>query len=154
VSYVGLDCAGGSGYLGVFLAGLVVGNMEMLGLDMHTDHRLDLEIGTRNLTDLVTMFVFVIVGANIRFDVLGDELLPELAVVAVLLLVARALTVAACMLPDRRSRWTRAELTFVAWTRETGVVPPGWPSASDCSMCWTSTRRTRRLWMSRPLPVA
>jgi potassium/hydrogen antiporter len=123
VSYVGLDYAGGSGYLGAFLAGLVVGNMEMLGLDMHTDHRLDLEIGTRNLTDLVTMFVFVIVGANIPFDVLGDELLPELAVVAVLLLVARPLTVAACMLPDRRSRWTRAELTFVAWTRETGVVP-------------------------------
>jgi cell volume regulation protein A len=45
VSYVSLDFAGGSGYLGAFLAGLVVGNMEMLGLAMHEDHRRDLEIG-------------------------------------------------------------------------------------------------------------
>jgi cell volume regulation protein A len=123
VSYVSLDFAGGSGYLGAFLAGLVVGNMEMLGLAMHEDHRRDLEIGSRNLTDLVTIFVFVIVGANLPFAALGDELLPALTVVAVLLLVARPLTVAACMLPDRRSRWSRAELAFVCWTRETGVVP-------------------------------
>jgi potassium/hydrogen antiporter len=123
VSYVSLDYAGGSGYLGAFLAGLVVGNMEMLGLAMHEDHRRDLEIGSRNLTDLVTIFVFVIVGANLPFDALGDELLPALAVVAVLLLVARPLTVAACMLPDRRSGWSRAELAFMCWTRETGVVP-------------------------------
>jgi cell volume regulation protein A len=27
------------------------------------------------------------------------------------------------MLPDRRSQWSRAELAFVCWTRETGVVP-------------------------------
>jgi cell volume regulation protein A len=123
VSYVSLDFAGGSGYLGAFLAGLVVGNMEMLGLAMHEDHRRDLEIGSRNLTDLVTIFVFVIVGANLPFGALGDELLPALTVVAVLLLVARPLTVAACMLPDRRSRWSRAELAFVCWTRETGIVP-------------------------------
>ena len=33
------------------------------------------------------------------------------------------MTVAICMLPDRRSGWSRAELAFVCWTRETGVVP-------------------------------
>jgi potassium/hydrogen antiporter len=31
--------------------------------------------------------------------------------------------VLACTLPDRRSRWTRAEVLFLCWTRETGVVP-------------------------------
>jgi cell volume regulation protein A len=123
VSYVSADFAGGSGYLGAFLAGLVVGNMEMLGLAMHEEHRRDLDIGSRNVTELVTVFVFVIVGANLPFATLGDELLPALAVVAVLVLVARPVTVAACMLPDRRARWSRAELAFVCWTRETGVVP-------------------------------
>jgi potassium/hydrogen antiporter len=29
----------------------------------------------------------------------------------------------ACTAPDRRARWTRAELAFLCWTRETGVVP-------------------------------
>jgi potassium/hydrogen antiporter len=123
MSYVSLDFAGGSGYLGAFLAGLIVGNMRMLGLSMHDEHKRDLVITSRSLSDIVTIFVFVLVGANLPFAKLGEEIAPALAVVAVLLLVARPVTVAICMLPDRRSRWSRAELAFVCWTRETGVVP-------------------------------
>jgi cell volume regulation protein A len=123
MSYVSLDFAGGSGYLGAFLAGLIVGNMRMLGLAMHDEHKRDLMITARSLADVVTIFVFVLVGANLPFQAIGDEILPALAVVAVLLLVARPVTVAICMLPDRRSHWSRAELAFVCWTRETGVVP-------------------------------
>jgi potassium/hydrogen antiporter len=123
MSYVSLDFAGGSGYLGAFLAGLIVGNMKLLGLSMHDEHNRDLVITTRSLADIVTIFVFVLVGANLPFRALGDEILPSLAVVAVLLLVARPITVAICCLPDRRSHWSRAELAFVCWTRETGVVP-------------------------------
>jgi potassium/hydrogen antiporter len=123
MSYVSLDFAGGSGYLGAFLAGLIVGNMRMLGLSMHDEHSRDLMITSRSLADIVTIFVFVVVGANLPFHALGEEILPALAVVAVLLLVARPVTVAICMLPDRRSGWSRAELAFVCWTRETGVVP-------------------------------
>jgi cell volume regulation protein A len=123
MSYVSLDFAGGSGYLGAFLAGLIVGNMRMLGLSMHDEHNRDLMITARSLADIVTIFVFVLVGANLPFHALGEDILPALAVVAVLLLVARPVTVAICMLPDRRSRWSRAELAFVCWTRETGVVP-------------------------------
>jgi cell volume regulation protein A len=123
LSYVSLDFAGGSGYLGAFLAGLIVGNMRMLGLSMHDEHSRDLLITSRSLADVVTIFVFVLVGANIPFHTLGQDILPALAVVAALLLVARPLAVAVCMLPDRRSRWSRAELAFVCWTRETGVVP-------------------------------
>jgi cell volume regulation protein A len=123
MSYVSLDFAGGSGYLGAFLAGLIVGNMKMLGLSMHDEHNRDLIITTRSLADIVTIFVFVLVGANLPFHELGEEIIPALAVVAVLLLVARPITVAICCLPDRRSRWSRAELAFVCWTRETGVVP-------------------------------
>ncbi len=37
--------------------------------------------------------------------------------------VARPLTVLACLLPDRRGRWTRNELIFLSWCRETGVIP-------------------------------
>ena len=38
IGYFSLDSAGGSGYLGAFLAGLIVGNMERLGLAMHSKH--------------------------------------------------------------------------------------------------------------------
>jgi cell volume regulation protein A len=123
VSYVSLDFAGGSGYLGAFLAGLIVGNMELLGLAMHTEHEDELRMSSRVLSDIVTLFVFLVVGAALPLDTLAEEWAPSLAVVAGLLLLARPATVLACALPDRRAGWTRAELAFLCWTRETGVVP-------------------------------
>ncbi|HWT23061.1 MAG TPA: cation:proton antiporter [Solirubrobacteraceae bacterium] len=70
----------------------------------------------------MTTFVFVVVGANLPLAVLPDHALPALAVIGVLVLVARPLTVPACALPDRRARRSREELAFLAWTRETGVL--------------------------------
>jgi potassium/hydrogen antiporter len=123
VSYVSLDFAGGSGYLGAFLAGLIVGNMELLGLVMHSHNEDELRIASRTLSEVVTIFVFLVVGAALPFATLADNWAPSLAVVAVLLLVARPVAVLTCTLPDRRARWTRGELAFLCWTRETGVVP-------------------------------
>jgi potassium/hydrogen antiporter len=123
ISYFSLDFAGGSGYLGAFLAGLIVGNMEHLGLAMHTVHEREMRVFAAGTSDLVTLFVFVVLGANIPFDDLGEHLVPGLAVLAVLLLLARPLVVLASTLPDRRARWTPQEILFLCWTRETGVVP-------------------------------
>jgi cell volume regulation protein A len=123
ISYVSLDSAGGSGYLGAFLAGLVVGNMERLGLAMHSDHERDMRVFASTLADIVTAFVFVTIGANLPFDALAEYVLPGLGVIAVLMLVARPITVAVCAMPDRRARWSLRELAFLCWTRETGVVP-------------------------------
>jgi potassium/hydrogen antiporter len=123
IGYFSLDSAGGSGYLGAFLAGLIVGNMERLGLAMHSVHEREMRQFAFNLADLVTFFVFLVLGANIPFAQLGENLLPALAVLAALLLLARPLTVILCTLPDRRGKWTRHELAFLCWTRETGVVP-------------------------------
>ena len=123
IGYVSLDSAGGSGYLGAFLAGLVVGNMERLGLAMHSEHERDMRIFAATLADVVTVFVFLTVGANLPFDAVATRALPGVAVIAVLVLVARPVSVLVCTLPDRGARWTRAELAFLSWTRETGVVP-------------------------------
>ena len=123
ISYFSLDSAGGSGYLGAFLAGLIVGNMEHLGLAMHSTHEYEMRVFSAGTADLVTLFVFVVLGANIPFDDIGDHLLPALAVLAALLLLARPVVVLACTLPDRRARWTPQEILFLCWTRETGVVP-------------------------------
>jgi cell volume regulation protein A len=123
ISYFSLDSAGGSGYLGAFLAGLIVGNMERLGLAMESVHEREMRQFAFNMSDLVTLFVFLVLGANIPFSVLGENLLPAVAVIAALLFLARPLTVLACTLPDQRSRWTWRERAFLCWTRETGVVP-------------------------------
>ena len=121
--YFSIDSAGGSGYLGAFLAGLIVGNMEQLRLAMHSEHERDMRVLVATVADVMVMFVFIVLGANLPWRAIADELAPALVVVAALILVARPLTVISCLLPDRRGSWSRDEMAFLAWTRETGVVP-------------------------------
>ena len=124
ISFFSLDTAGGSGYLGAFLAGLIVGNAQHLGLaDQNEPHAQDVRHFAFNLADVVTLIVFMVLGANIPFAELGDNLLPALAVLATLLLVARPIVILTCAMPDRAAGWSRNELLFLCWTRETGVVP-------------------------------
>ena len=121
--YFTIDYAGGSGYLGAFLAGLIVSNMDELGLGMHSQREVEMRVFTEATADIVVIFVFLTLGANLPFDTMADEAVPALITLAALIFVARPLTILACLLPDRRGRWSREELTFMSWTRETGVVP-------------------------------
>jgi potassium/hydrogen antiporter len=121
--YFTIDYAGGSGYLGAFLAGLIVANMDRLGLGMRTRREDEMRLFTSASADIVVVFVFITLGANLPFDTIGDEAVPALITLAGLILLARPLTILACLLPDRRGRWSREELAFLSWTRETGVVP-------------------------------
>ena len=121
--YFSIDVAGGSGYLGAFLAGLIVGNMEQLRLAMHSEHERDMRVLVSTVADVMVMFVFITLGANIPWSEIRSELAPALAVVLALILLARPFTVLLCLVPDRRGSWSREELVFLAWTRETGVVP-------------------------------
>ena len=145
ISYVSLDSAGGSGYLGAFLAGLVVGNMERLGLAMHSAHEHDMHVVAGTLSDLVTVFVFVTVGANLPWKTMADQALPGVALIAVLVLVARPLTVLACALPDRGARWTRPELVVSGLDTRDRRGPRGArrrarrPSACPASTCWPAS---------------
>jgi cell volume regulation protein A len=59
----------------------------------------------------------------VNFALLGTYFWPSLAVVLVLVFVARPLTVFASVMPDVRTRWTWKEMLFMCWVRETGVIP-------------------------------
>jgi cell volume regulation protein A len=121
--FFSIDSAGGSGYLGAFAAGLIVGNMDVLGLGMHPHREVEVRAFAATATDVVVIFVFIALGASLPVDELREDGLPALATVAALIVAARPLAVLACLLPDRRAAWSRSELIFLAWTRETGVVP-------------------------------
>ena len=121
--YFSIETAGGSGYLGAFAAGLLVGNTNVLGLGMRERHEEDLRSFTTVLTELLVIFIFVVLGANLPLDSIPDEALPSLATLAVLIFLARPLTVIGSLALDRRGGWQREEIAFVAWTKETGVVP-------------------------------
>jgi potassium/hydrogen antiporter len=121
--YVSIDSAGGSGYLGAFIAGVITGNAERFRLPVPRLVRNEIDFFAELSADVAVLFVFLVLGANLPLDTMADEALPALAVIAALIFLARPVTVAACLLPDRRGAWTPSEMTFVAWTRETGVVP-------------------------------
>ena len=122
-AYFSIDSAGGSGYLAAFLAGLIVGNMERLGLVMHSHHEQEMRTLVATVADVMVVFVFITLGANLPWGEISDEFVSALVVIAALIFIARPLTVLACLLPDVRGRWSRNEIVFLAWTRETGVVP-------------------------------
>lgn len=117
------DRVGGSAYLAAFVLGLIVGNMDLLGLGQHDEHAHALETFVAQAAEIAVLAVFVILGIDLPLADLRDNLWAGLAVMAVFVLVARPLVVLACLLPDRRGRWTRGEITFMAWSRYTGVVP-------------------------------
>ena len=122
VGYFSTDSAGGSGYLGAFLAGLIVGNMDRFRLGMHSDHERDMRSLVETITEVVVIFVFITLGANLPWSAIWDNLAPAVAVVIGLIVLARPLAVVLCLGPDRRGGWTREEIVFICWTRETGVV--------------------------------
>jgi cell volume regulation protein A len=121
--YFSLESVDGSGYLGAFVAGPSVGNMSSFGLEMNPRHQREMYVFSSNIADVVTMLVFLTLGANLPLSEMRDNLVETLAVLAVFIFVARPAAVLACTLPDRRARWTRQERLFLCWTRESGVVP-------------------------------
>ncbi len=122
-AYYSLDFAGGSGYLGAFVSGLIIGNMGLFRLEMDAENERDVRTFVGVGSDVMVMLVFVTLGANLPWADMRDNVLPGIAVVGTLLFVARPIAVLACLLPDRRGRWTRQELIFMGWARETGVMP-------------------------------
>ena len=122
-SYFAIESAGGSGYMGAFVAGLIVGNMNALRLGIEPEHEEAVHSFMNLAKDVAVILIFMTLGANLPFDRMAEHALPALAVLAAFLFVARPLAVLACLLPDRRGRWEWREIGFVAWTRETGVVP-------------------------------
>lgn len=123
LSYTGAETVGGSPYLAAFIAGLIVGNKDLLLHDR--DHRQEaiLESYVEQTVDIVVLAIFVVLGLNLDIQALLDNIWAGLAVMAVFILIARPVTVAICLGLDRRSRWTLQEGAFISWCRETGVVP-------------------------------
>lgn len=121
--YLGATGLHASGFMAAFIAGLVMGNMGYFGLKMQSDDESRFEdfVGTTSL--ISRMFIFILLGSQVKLELIREYWWQGLIVVAVLIFIARPLTVLVSTLPDRRARWSWRELIFIAWTRETGVIP-------------------------------
>jgi cell volume regulation protein A len=112
-----------SGFMAVFVFGVVLGNKESFGFKMEVGEAAKLAEFVLTTAFIMRLFIFILLGTQVDFTIVGQHWVGGVAVVTVLMLVARPVTVFLCALPDRRARWSFAEMLLMCWTRETGVIP-------------------------------
>lgn len=122
-AYLAVDNLHASGFMSVFVFGIMLGNKELLGFKMEELEESKLEDFILTTSLIMRIFIFVLLGSQVNFALLQQYFWPALSVVLVFIFVGRPLVVFACALPDRRAKWTFEELLFMCWTRETGVIP-------------------------------
>jgi cell volume regulation protein A len=109
----GAQSLGASGFLAVYLSGVIAGNYDHPAMQPVT--RFFGALGW-----LAQIALFVMLGLLVTPHELTPLILPALAVAGVLILLARPAAVAICLLPFR---WTPREAAFVAWVGLRGGVP-------------------------------
>jgi cell volume regulation protein A len=122
-AYFAADGLQASGFMAVFVFGIVLGNKEALGFKMEPGEAQKLDEYVMTTAFIMRLFIFILLGAQVDFTLMNQYLVGGIVVVAILMLVARPITVFLCALPDRRAQWSFNEMLFMCWTRETGVIP-------------------------------
>lgn len=103
---------GGSGFLAVYIAGLVVGNRPVRAFA----NVLSVQDAA---TWLAQMLMFLVLGLLVTPSALLDAALPALALSAFLMFVARPLAVTLCLWPFK---FGKREMAFVSWVGLRGAV--------------------------------
>ncbi len=122
-AYLCADAIGGSGFMAVFVFGLVIGNRDAFGFAMEAAEEQQMHHFVHSTGLFMRLLIFILLGSQVDFALIGRYWLPGLLLMVVFMFVARPLTVFACALPDRRAKWSLREMLFMCWTRETGVIP-------------------------------
>ncbi|QGQ98728.1 sodium:proton antiporter [Paenibacillus psychroresistens] len=121
-SYLVAEQIHASGFMSVFVTGLMFGNAKSLRLTVLPKE----EQAAHQFIDAVSlklrMLVFILLGSQVDFAALKQYGWLGLIVIAIFIFVARPITVLASLLPDSKAKWTRPEVLFFFWTRETGVI--------------------------------
>jgi len=109
----GAQTAGASGFLAVYLAGLI------LGAHRHRATQI-INQAFDAFAWLSQIVLFLMLGLLVTPSALVPILGPSLLIAVVLMLVARPVAVALCLLP---SRYTTLEIAFISWVGLRGAVP-------------------------------
>jgi cell volume regulation protein A len=105
----------GSGFLAVFVAGILIG-------DANAPYKREIERFHTALSSLAEIVAFIVLGLTISLESLDevDALWPGLIIAVVLAIVIRPVLVGVVLLPVRLSR---GERVFVLWSGLKGAVP-------------------------------
>lgn len=113
----------GSGYMAVFVVGLISGNKKLFGLWIPEEDFNSAHSFAENISSLSRMAIFVLLGTQVNLEALSKYWAPSLLIALILMFIARPLVVLACTVFDKNAKWTFKEKLFMMWVRETGVIP-------------------------------
>ncbi len=122
-AYLSVDNLHASGFMAVFVFGMVLGNKDLFGFKMSDDEENQLQDFILTTSLIMRIFIFVLLGSQVNFALLHQYFWGALGVVVAFMFIGRPVVVFICALPNRKAKWTFKELLFMCWTRETGVIP-------------------------------
>ena len=122
-AYFAADGLQASGFMAVFVFGIMIGNKDTFGFKMKAGEQQKLDDFVTTTAFIMRLFIFILLGAQVDFHLMAQYWWGGVIVVVIFMLVARPVTVFLCALPDRRAKWSFNEMLFMCWTRETGVIP-------------------------------
>jgi len=122
-AFLGADNLQASGFMAVFVAGIVLGNKEIFGFNLARGGREKMDDFVATTALIVRMFIFLLLGSQVNFALVANYFWSGVAVILIFMFIVRPVAVFICALPDRRAKWSFNELIFMCWTRETGVIP-------------------------------
>ncbi|MBR0848501.1 cation:proton antiporter [Bradyrhizobium diazoefficiens] len=122
-AYLAADGVHSSGFMAVFVFGIVLGNKDSFGFKMEMDEARRLDEYVQATAFIMRVFIFILLGAQVDFALMAQYAWGGIVVVLIFMFVARPATVFLCAAPDRRAKWSFNEMLFMCWTRETGVIP-------------------------------
>ncbi|HBF8999058.1 TPA: cation:proton antiporter [Clostridioides difficile] len=114
---------GGSGYMSCFIVGIITGNKKNFKIWLsQKSYDADFYVA-ETLGTICRMAIFIILGSQVNLAQLSKYFMPSVITVLVLMFIARPLCVLVCTLVDREAKWSKSEILFMMWVRETGVIP-------------------------------
>ena len=122
-AYFAADGLQASGFMAVFVFGIMIGNKDSFGFKMTPAEAQKLDEFVMTTAFIMRLFIFLLLGSQVDFRLMAQYWSGGIIVVAAFMLVARPLAVFVCALPDQRAKWSFNEMLFMCWTRETGVIP-------------------------------
>ncbi|MBI0579679.1 cation:proton antiporter [Neobacillus cucumis] len=122
-SYLAAGFIQASGFMATFTAGLISGNPQLFRLHIAEETNSTVFAFSSPLTLIMRTLIFMLLGTQVDFRILGQYWIQGILVVLVFMFIARPLAVLLCTLPDRKAKWKMNEILFMFWVRETGVIP-------------------------------
>jgi cell volume regulation protein A len=114
ITFTTTDLLKGNGYLAVYIAGVVVGNTKLA-------FRKEINTFMNGLTWLFQIVMFLSLGLLVNPHEMIDVAVVALLIALFMIIIARPVSVFACLLPFRKM--TNRARAFVSWVGLRGAVP-------------------------------